>query len=400
MEDSEPADPEGMKRLGSQLRAAGDLDGAERWFQRAADAGSIGALYNLGLVAKDRGDSETAERRFLRVAEMGDADAMVHVGRFRSDEGDLDAAEHWYRKAAETGNLMGVANVGSILQKRGDLAGAKSWFLRAADAGNAGAMGSLGYLFEIQGETENAKEWYAKGVEAGDQYSMQALPSLDDRMHMFRRLREIDFDTFGWELVQDDDEHRLWQSTDGILVERFFDFEPDFEAWDADQIREDALEMQGFANSPTFTLADVPEVLRKYVPSELPQQISLLDVDLFEVSIAKGVLMTSRHRAHGDVHYAASILLMFAECFWWVGIEVREGSEVGKREGAVASVAMNTPTDGTLLPAFDPYEREWDGIVPLVDDPLSRLRILGNRLVRSIKLGDGTADLHPFEPGQ
>ena len=80
---------------------------------------------------------------------------------------------------------------------------------------------------------------------------------------MFRRLREIDFDTFGWELVQDDDEHRLWQSTDGILVERFFDFEPDFEAWDADQIREDALEMQGFANSPTFTLADVPEVLRK-----------------------------------------------------------------------------------------------------------------------------------------
>ena len=118
MENSEPADPEGMKRLGSQLRAAGDLDGAERWFQRAADAGSIGALYNLGLVAKDRGDSETAERRFLRVAEMGDADAMVHVGRFRSDEGDLDAAEHWYRKAAETGNLMGVANVGSILQKK------------------------------------------------------------------------------------------------------------------------------------------------------------------------------------------------------------------------------------------------------------------------------------------
>ena len=179
----------------------------------------------------------------------------------------------------------------------------------------------------------------------------------------------------------------------GCSVERYFGFAPDFEQWDADTIRESAMEVQGLLNAPTFTREDLPELFRDYLPSELSEQVSLLDVELFEVHPAKGVLVTSRHRAHDDVHYSAAIMVMFAECFWTFTVELQEGADVGEREGAVARIALDTAVDGDVFPEFDPYERKWDGIVPLDKDPLARLRILAARLVGSISLGDDAAGI-------
>ena len=58
-------------------------------------------------------------------------------------------------------------------------------------------------------------------------------------------------------------------------------------AWDADTIRESAMEVEGLLTlrrSPE----DLPELFRDYLPSELSEQVSLLDVELFEVHPARG----------------------------------------------------------------------------------------------------------------
>jgi len=218
------------------------------------------------------------------------------------------------------------------------------------------------------------------------------------RWAVMEMIRAVEFDTFAWDLTQDDVDRRMWTSTDGTLMERFFDIPPDFGYWDADKIRRDVIETQGYLRSPTFTRDSLPEMMQRQIPAELPQQATLLDVEIFEVHPAKGVLVTSRVRTNDAVHYFAVMMLLFAECFWVFTIDLQESGEVGQREGEVARIALDTPVDGAELPEFDPYERKWDGIVPLEADPLARLRILAASLVDSFALGEAVTGLRPFEP--
>lgn len=102
------------------------------------------------------------------------------------------------------------------------------------------------------------------------------------------------------------------------------------------------MEVLGFVGSPTFRREDLPDALQNYLPTELPEQISLLDVALFKVGAVKCVETTSRHRNHDEVHYAASILVLFAECFWAIGIELTEGPVVGERKGLPPEACYRT----------------------------------------------------------
>ena len=61
--------------------------------------------------------------------------------------------------------------------------------------------------------------------------------------------------------------------------------------------------------------------------------------------------MTSRHRAHDDIHYSAAIMVMFAECFWTFTVEL-QGCRRGVREGAVARIALDIAVDGDVFPEF------------------------------------------------
>ena len=91
---------------------------------------------------------------------------------------------------------------------------------------------------------------------------------------------------------------------------------------------------------------------------------------------------------------------MFNQCYWLLQLEVEEGDDVGEREGAVAQRILNrNAAADTPIDLFDPYDRQWDGIVPIVDDPLTRMRLLVTRLRDSIRLNGGLAALEPFAPG-
>lgn len=52
----------------------------------------------------------------------------------------------------------------------------------------------------------------------------------------------------------------------------------------------------------------------------------------------------------------------------------------------------------STLPEFNPYEQKWDGIIPIENDPLTRLRVLVRQLKESMTLGGNLVELDPFLP--
>src|SRR5579859_6627311 len=88
------------------------------------------------LFAQDRGEAEAgdvqAQYRLGRDYE-----------RALGTEQDLESAEQWYRKAAEAGDLAAMTALGNLIQPKyylRDTVLKEDWLLRAADAGYAEAM--------------------------------------------------------------------------------------------------------------------------------------------------------------------------------------------------------------------------------------------------------------------
>lgn len=197
-----------------------------------------------------------------------------------------------------------------MADKEEDLRRAEELYRAAAEGGLRDAMDSPGYLLQKRGALDEAMDWYLRAAEVGSSYATEALPSLREQIKADGMLESLAFDTFGRDRQPDSKGRREWRSTDcGQLVERYFDLPTDYGSWD---VRTQTMEVLGFVGSPTFRREDLPDALQNYLPTELPEQISLLDVALFKVGAAKCVEMTSRHRNHDEVHYAASILVLFA----------------------------------------------------------------------------------------
>jgi len=428
------SDVDAMIEQGNLLFEEGDLDGAEAWYRRAAAAGNTGAMHNLGFVLGEKGDLSGAEEWFSRAAAGGHVSAMSNLGSVLKEKGDLEGAEAWYSKAARGGNAYAMSNLGLLLAERGDSRNATMWYRRAATMGNTGAMHNLGCLLKGRGDLDGAEEWFGYSVDGGNTSSMISLGlvrqdrgDLDQASAWFRRaavagvpegaanphelrrkmnsdadLEMITFDTFGWALSRNRVRFRQWRTGDTSLAQRFFERPPDFASWDAGHIRDELEVTLALGVSPTRHIGalELPEWFGRHRPTIWPEHILLLEVDCFEIGPARCVLATTRHRLQGTIHYSTGIFVLFNDCYWLLQLEVEEREDVGEREGAVAqrildrNAAANTPID-----FFDPYDRQWDGIVPIEDDPLTRIRLLVTRLRDSIRLDGGLAALEPFAPG-
>jgi TPR repeat protein len=431
--DADGGDTNAMCALGNRCLEKGDLDGAEAWYRRAADGGNAGAIHNLGIVLGERGDLEGAAEWFRRGAEDGRVNSMSNLGSILKEMGDLDGAEAWYRTAALGGNAYAMSNLGLLLVEKGDLLGAEEWYLRAADMGNAGAMHNLGHMLKGKGDLEGAEAWFRRSIEGGNTSTMinlgmlrQDRGDLDGAAAWFKRaaaagitngrsnlvslqqkidtdgdLESITFDKFGWGLTRNRDKFRQWQTSDALLAVRFFDGPPDFRSWDETQIREDLQEILGLMESPTQNIEDLdlPEWFGRHRPTQAPELIKLLEIECFEIQPAQCVLAMTRHRMRGVIHYSAGLFILFRQCFWLLQLQVEEHEALGEREGAVAHRILDrNVTAASPIEDFNPYDRQWDGIVPIEDDPLTRMRLLVARLRKSITLGDHLAELEPFAP--
>ena len=122
-----------------------------KWYDRAAQAGIIPAVFRLGtLYEKGMGvkkDVDTARRYYLQAAERGNAKAMHNLAVLDADGGgkgpNYKGASQWFRKAADRGVADSQFNLG-ILYARGigveqNLAESFKWFSLAAAQGDADA---------------------------------------------------------------------------------------------------------------------------------------------------------------------------------------------------------------------------------------------------------------------
>ncbi len=130
---------------------APNLEEAAKWYDRAAEANVVPAIFRLGtLYEKGLGvkkDADTARRYYLQAAERGNAKAMHNLAVLDADGGGKGAnyksAADWFRRAAERGVADSQFNLG-ILYARGigveqNLPESLKWFSLAAGQGDSDA---------------------------------------------------------------------------------------------------------------------------------------------------------------------------------------------------------------------------------------------------------------------
>ena len=130
---------------------ASNFDEAAKWYDRAAQAGVVPAIFRLGTFYEKglsvKKDADIARRYYLQAAERGNAKAMHNLAVLDADGGgkgaDYKSAAQWFRKAADRGVADSQFNLG-ILYARGigveqNLAESFKWFSLAAAQGDQDA---------------------------------------------------------------------------------------------------------------------------------------------------------------------------------------------------------------------------------------------------------------------
>ncbi|WP_157955238.1 hypothetical protein [Streptomyces noursei] len=82
------------------------------------------------------GDGEGAEALYRRAANTGDTDALLDLAAMRKEAGDGEGAEALYRRAANTGNTSALRSLEEMREEIGDHTGAEAFARQAANAGN------------------------------------------------------------------------------------------------------------------------------------------------------------------------------------------------------------------------------------------------------------------------
>ena len=127
--------------------ATANLEEAAKWYDRAAQANVVPALFRLGTLYEKglgvRKDIDNAARYYRAAADRGHAKAMHNLAVLEADGGgkpNYKAAVYWFLKAAEHGVADSQFNLG-ILYARGigveqNLAESYKWFSLAAAQGD------------------------------------------------------------------------------------------------------------------------------------------------------------------------------------------------------------------------------------------------------------------------
>jgi TPR repeat protein len=214
-------------QLGRAKLAAKEVSTAIALFERAAEAGHVRALYQLGYMAQ-RGvgrkqDLEDAERFFKQGAESGDPYAMLSHGRNlvfgRGTSPDPKAGVGFLNKAVELGHTYAMNELGSMyyygrvvrknpergvrfyqaallrddiyamnnlglayLEGQGvskNTAKAFELFKRASEGGHPAAPGNIGRMYfngsGLKKDIAKAVTWYETGAERGDTWAASNL---------------------------------------------------------------------------------------------------------------------------------------------------------------------------------------------------------------------------------
>lgn len=129
--------------LARALEKLEDSAEAEKWFQKAVDAGNPAAMVSFSIFLEARGDMEAAHSWLKKSADAGHIPGLYFLGWFHEDAGQVDEAKRCYRKAAEADDDDAAYRLGLLYRAEGDTAEATRWLERAADMGHSEAKIAL-----------------------------------------------------------------------------------------------------------------------------------------------------------------------------------------------------------------------------------------------------------------
>ncbi|WP_416563158.1 tetratricopeptide repeat protein [Nocardia testacea] len=162
--------PRAMVLLGTLLLRRGgtaELDEAELWTRRGAEAGDIDGMALEAAALVQRGNKSEAETWARLAACGGNINAMTLLGLLLVERGENAEAEVWARRAARAGYVEGMRLLVVLLHQRGEVAEAETWARPAAAAGDTYAITSLAVLLRKRGETAEAEFWARYAADAG-----------------------------------------------------------------------------------------------------------------------------------------------------------------------------------------------------------------------------------------
>lgn len=134
----------------------GNALNAINWYRKAAEAGNVDAMNDLGyqmmdLYYWDNEKQTEAMQWFQRAAEQGNVDAMVYLGYYyekgKGVKKSMDKAFEWLLKAAEAGDALGQYDVAICYEygtgTKKDRDKAIEWYKKSADQGYEDAQKAL-----------------------------------------------------------------------------------------------------------------------------------------------------------------------------------------------------------------------------------------------------------------
>jgi uncharacterized protein len=182
-----------MGELYRDGKLPGTLDDAIARFRKAAEAGSITGMRDLGeslanqaegasrYVAGDDDKTKMAEAFgwLKKAADAGDLEAMADVGetymKGKGVNSSINTATTWYRKAAEAGNVRAMRNLGQFYMSNPVYANygeAKKWFEKAIEKGDPASLSGLAEMYDnalgVPEDNAEAFRLYRKAAEGGD----------------------------------------------------------------------------------------------------------------------------------------------------------------------------------------------------------------------------------------
>lgn len=189
----------GVARFELQLAraylAAGLLDDATAWLEKAAGNNSAAANYELGYAhlagfggrAKD---PKKAVAFYTRAAKGGHPAAQTALGVLHAKGIGVDrhpaTAMEWFRRAAKAGYPSAQNNLGEMYYRgegaRRDYVKAAHWVRKAAEQGHPGAQYNLGYLYRfgtgVETDEARAVHWFQAAAERGVAKAMSHLAGM------------------------------------------------------------------------------------------------------------------------------------------------------------------------------------------------------------------------------
>ncbi|MCR4907771.1 MAG: hypothetical protein K5985_03005 [Lachnospiraceae bacterium] len=193
----EMGNPDGLCGFGQCLEELNEYEEAYKYFEKAANEGSINALNCIGeMYAYGRyvgKDQSQAVKNYKEAAEQGNEFALRNLGICYAYkwgvEKDLKEALKNLQKAADAGNTSALYDIASIYYDEEDYQKALDYYKQAADRGNVDAMNKLGDLYGpiyrveevIDQDYNKARKYYEMAAEKGSGLALNRLGDMTER---------------------------------------------------------------------------------------------------------------------------------------------------------------------------------------------------------------------------